>query len=105
MQSSEIIHLHDHESKAYGVTTEMLIQHQAILRHSSFMIFPQLRLLSNPGKSKDRRSDIPDIGFGLLSDAACRRRFSSGRCRAKTCSRDHEGSSLDLPSPSTIRDL
>jgi hypothetical protein len=33
------------------------------------MIFPQLRLLWNPRKPKDRRSDIPDIGLGHITDA------------------------------------
>ena len=33
-----------------------------------FVIFPQLRLRWNPNQSKDRRSDIPDIGLGRFTD-------------------------------------
>jgi len=33
-----------------------------------FVIFPQLHLHWNPNQSKDRRSDIPDIGLGRFTD-------------------------------------
>src|SRR6266511_2392349 len=53
------------ESDSYGVMTEMIIEHRAILGRR-FIIFPQLRLYWNPQAHGDRRSNIPDIGLGRL---------------------------------------
>ena len=47
----------------------MLIEHRIVLGRGSFLIFPQLRLPWNLRKSKDRRSDIPDLGLGRFTEA------------------------------------
>lgn len=54
------------ESVAYGVLTQMLIEHQQLRPRGAFILCPQLRLLWNPVDRQDRRANLPDIGIGRL---------------------------------------